>query len=120
MVESILKELKQYWGQFTSTDIAKAFNAELEKFEKWLREVGVKLFSIRAREAAERGNPVARDYPEQYIKGLVRRGQAKILVNMFAAYLVHNGLTTQYWLIRNKYVAGGESIATWLRLLRKI
>ncbi|RFA94172.1 hypothetical protein [Pyrobaculum aerophilum] len=119
-MESVLKELKQYWGQFVSTDIAKAFQNELENFERWLKDVGVKLLSARAREAAERGNPVAKDYPEQYVKGLVRRGQAKVLVNMFAAYIVHKGLATQYWLIRNKYVAGGESIATWLRLLRKI
>lgn len=119
-MDTVLKELKKYWPYFASTDIAKAFHTELEKFETWLREVGTKLLAARARQAAERGNPVARDYPERYAAGLVKRGQARILVNMFAAYLVHRGLTTQYWLIRNKYVAGGESIATWLRLLRQI
>jgi len=81
--------------------------------------MGLSLLALRAREAAEKGNPVARDYPSEYIKGLVRRGQAKILVNMFAAYLVHRELAT-HWLIKNKLVAGGESIATWLRLLRKL
>jgi hypothetical protein len=119
-VDSILKELMQYWHLFTETSIAKAYREEVAKFEKWLKETGLALLTLRAREAAEKGNPVARDYPLEYIKGLIRRGQVKILVNMFAAYLVHRGLATQYWLIKNKLVAGGESIATWLRLLRKL
>ena len=68
----------------------------MAKFERWVREMGLSLLALRAREAAEKGNPVARDYPSEYIKGLIRRGQAKILVNMFAAYLVHRGLATQY------------------------
>lgn len=119
-MEHLLKELKQYWPHFENADIAKAYHDELEKFETWIKEVGLKLLALRAKEAAEKGNPVARDYPEEYIKGLIRRGQAKILVNMFAAYLVSKGKATQYWLIKNKFVAGGESIATWIRLLKKI
>ncbi|MEM1598047.1 MAG: hypothetical protein QW598_05555 [Pyrobaculum sp.] len=119
-MDSVLKELELYWRHFLDSDIAKAYCKEVEAFKEWLRDVGVRLLALRAREAAERGNPVARDYPEQYVRGLVRRGQSKVLVNMFAAYLVMRGLATQYWLIRKKYVAGGESIATWLRLLRKL
>ncbi|MEZ0319280.1 MAG: hypothetical protein ABWK05_04700 [Pyrobaculum sp.] len=119
-MESVLRELEHYWRHFLDSDIAKAYRKEVETFKEWLRNVGVRLLALRAREAAERGNPVARDYPEQYVKGLVKRGQAKILVNMFAAYLVERGVATQYWLIRKKYVAGGESIATWLRLIRKL
>lgn len=119
-MEEALKELKQYWSQFLDSTIAKKYEKEVAKFEKWLKDVGGKLLAQRAKEAAERGNPVARDYPTQYITGLIRRGQAKILVNMFAAYLVQRGKATQYFLIKNKYVAGGESIATWLRLLRKL
>ena len=119
-MDSVLKELMQYWHLFTETSIAKAYREEVAKFEKWLKETGLALLTLRAQEAAEKGNPVARDYPLEYIKGLIRRGQVKILVNMFAAYLVHRGLATQYWLIKNKLVAGGESIATWLRLLRKL
>jgi hypothetical protein len=119
-VDSVLKELMRYWRRFIETDIAKAYREEVTKFEKWLKETGLTLLTLRARESAEKGNPVARDYPLEYIKGLIRRGQTKILVNMFAAYLVYRGLATQYWLIKNKFVAGGESIATWLRLLRKL
>jgi hypothetical protein len=119
-VDSVLKELMQYWHLFIETSIAKAYREEVAKFEKWLKEAGLALLTLRAREAAEKGNPVARDYPLEYIKGLIRRGQVKILVNMFAAYLVYRGLATQYWLIKNKFVAGGESIATWLRLLKKL
>jgi hypothetical protein len=111
-VDSVLKELMRYWRHFIETDIAKAYREEVTKFEKWLKETGLTLLTLRARESAEKGNPVARDYPLEYIKGLVRRGQTK--------YLVHRGLATQYWLIKNKLVAGGESIATWLRLLRKL
>ena len=98
-MDSVLKELMQYWRLFTETSIAKAYREEVAKFEKWLKETGLALLTLRAREAAEKGNPVARDYPLEYIKGLIRRGQVKILVNMFAAYLVHRGLATQYWLI---------------------
>jgi uncharacterized membrane protein len=119
-VESALSELRQYWSQFLGSEIAREFRDELDKFEAWLKEVGVKLLALRAKEAAEKGNPVARDYPSEYIKGLVRRGQAKVLVNMFAAYLVKKGAVSQYRLIKGKLVAGGESIATWLRLLRKM
>jgi hypothetical protein len=119
-VEEALKELRQYWDQFLNSKIAKEYNKEVTMFEKWLRRMGGKLLMLRAREAADRGNPVAKDYPVQYITGLIRRGQAKILVNMFAAYLVEKGMATQYYLIKNKYVAGGESIATWLRVLRKM
>ncbi len=118
-MDTVLRELMQHWRHFVDTDIAKAYRDEVAKFERWVREMGLGLLALRAREAAEKGNPVARDYPSEYIKGLIRRGQAKILVNMFAAYLVHRGLATQYWLIKNKFVAGGESIATWLRLLKK-
>ncbi|WP_148682333.1 hypothetical protein [Pyrobaculum neutrophilum] len=119
-MEPLMRELRRYWAQFENSDIAKAYRGEVDKFERWVREVGTRLIALRVREAAERGNPVARDYPEEYAKGLIRRGQGKVLVNMFAAYLVQRGLATQYWLIKNKFVAGGESIATWLRLLRKL
>jgi len=33
--------------------------------------MGLSLLALRAREAAEKGNPVARDYPSEYIKGLI-------------------------------------------------
>jgi len=118
-VESVLKEIEKYWPHFLESDLAKGYRDEVEKFRAWLKTVGVRLFSLRAREAAERGNPVARDYPEEYIKGLVRRGGARVLVNLFAAYLVQAKVVSQYYLIKNKYVAGGESIATWIRLLKK-
>jgi hypothetical protein len=100
-VESLLKELMQYWRHFVETDIAKAYRGEVARFEKWIKETGLRLLAARAQEAAARGNPVAREYPWEYVKGLIRRGQGKILVNMFAAYLVHRGLATQYWLIKN-------------------
>ncbi|GEM_PF-546385 len=41
-------------------------------------------------------------------------------INAYYAYLVFKGYTTVYRLIRNKFVAGGESIYTWLRLYRDI
>lgn len=116
----VVKELDRYWGAFLDTDIAKTFRGEVEEFRKWLGDTGAKLLALRAKEAAERGNPVAKDFPLQYVKGLLRRGQVRVLVNMFAAYLVSKGAATQYLLIRHKYVAGGESIATWLRLMRRL
>jgi hypothetical protein len=73
-VDSVLKELMRYWRHFIETDIAKAYREEVTKFEKWLKETGLALLSLRARESAEKGNPVARDYPLEYIKGLSQAG----------------------------------------------
>jgi hypothetical protein len=113
-VDTVLRELMQHWRHFVDTDIAKAYRDEVAKFERWVREMGLSLLALRAREAAEKGNPVARDYPSEYIKGLIRRGQAKILVNMFAAYLVHRGLATQYWLIRFVGSSSPKKETPWL------
>ena len=39
-------------------------------------------------------------------------------LNAYYAYLVHKGYVSAYRLMRYKYVAGGESLYTWLRLYR--
>ncbi len=85
-MDSVLKELMRYWRHFIETDIAKAYREEVAKFEKWLKETGLALLTLRARESAEKGNPVAKDYPLEYIKGLIRRGQTKILVGVSVSY----------------------------------
>ncbi len=41
-------------------------------------------------------------------------------LNAFYAYLVYKGYVSAYRLMKEKYVAGGESIYTWLRMYRKI
>ncbi len=41
-------------------------------------------------------------------------------INAYYAYLVFRGYTTVYKLIKNKFVAGGESVYTWLRLYRDL
>jgi len=41
-------------------------------------------------------------------------------LNSYYAYLVYKGYVTAYRLMRDKYVAGGESLYTWLRMYRKI
>lgn len=114
----IADELDRYWDKFAQTPIAQAFQKELPEFKKWLAEMGPKLLLERARQAAAKGNPVAKDYVVDYAMGMLKRGGERVLVNMFAAWLVERGAASQYYLIRNKLVAGGESIATWLRALR--
>lgn len=42
----------------------------------------------------------------------------KAKVNAYYAYLVFRGYTSAYRLMKDKYVAGGESIYTWLRMYR--
>jgi len=44
----------------------------------------------------------------------------KAKLNSYYAYLVYRGYVSAYRLMRDKYVAGGESIYTWLRMYRKI
>ena len=39
-------------------------------------------------------------------------------LNAYYAYLVYKGYVTAYRLMKFKYVAGGESIYTWLRMYR--
>ncbi len=114
----IADELNRYWDRFSQTPIAQAFQKELPEFKKWLEDIGPKLLLARAREAAAKGNPVAKDYAVDYAMGMLKRGGERVLVNMFAAWLVERRVVSQYYLIRNKLVAGGESIATWLRALR--
>ena len=41
-------------------------------------------------------------------------------LNAFYAYLVYKGYVSAYRLMRDKYVAGGESIYTWLRMYREL
>jgi len=41
-------------------------------------------------------------------------------LNSYYTYLVYKGYVTAYRLMRDKYVAGGESLYTWLRMYRKI
>jgi len=114
----VADELARYWDKFVETPIAKQFQKDLPGFRKWLEDIGPRLMLARAREAAAKGNPVAKDYVVDYAMGMLRRGGERVLVNMFAAWLVENKLVSQYYLIKNKLVAGGESIATWLRALR--
>ncbi|MEZ0249012.1 MAG: hypothetical protein ABWJ97_07035 [Thermoproteus sp.] len=116
----IIDELNRYWDKFSQTPIAQRFQDELPRFRRWLEEIGPKLLMARARDAASKGNPVARDYIVDYAMGMLKRGGERVLVNMFAAWLVEKGAVSQYFLIRNKLVAGGESIATWLRALRAL
>jgi len=44
----------------------------------------------------------------------------KAKLNSYYAYLVYRGYVSAYRLMKDKYVAGGESIYTWLRMYRKI
>ncbi|WP_243675662.1 hypothetical protein [Vulcanisaeta distributa] len=44
----------------------------------------------------------------------------KAKLNSYYAYLVYKGYVSAYRLMKDKYVAGGESIYTWLRAYRKI
>ncbi|MFB6490659.1 MAG: hypothetical protein TU35_005335 [Thermoproteus sp. AZ2] len=118
--KAIIDELEKLWDKFSQTEIAVKYQSELQKFKEWLSTMGPKLLMARAKEAAGRGNPVARDYTLDYALGMLRRGGERVLVNMFAAYLVERGVASQYYLIKNKLVAGGESIATWLRVLRAL
>jgi hypothetical protein len=102
-VDSVLKELMRYWRHFIETDIAKAYRDEVTKFEKWLKEMGLSPpVSKGAGSLRKRETQWLETTHCEYIKGLIRRGQTKILVNMFAAYLVHRGLATQYWLIKEQ------------------
>ncbi|GAB6947463.1 hypothetical protein JCM16161A_15930 [Vulcanisaeta sp. JCM 16161] len=41
-------------------------------------------------------------------------------LNAFYAFLVFRGYTTAYRVLRDRLVAGGESIYTWLRLYREL
>jgi hypothetical protein len=41
-------------------------------------------------------------------------------LNSYYAYLVYRGYVSAYRLMKDKYVAGGESIYTWLRMYRQI
>ncbi len=41
-------------------------------------------------------------------------------INSYYAYLVYKGYVSAYKLMKNKVVAGGESIYTWLRMYREI
>ncbi|KUO80686.1 MAG: hypothetical protein RXN89_04105 [Vulcanisaeta sp.] len=44
----------------------------------------------------------------------------KAKLNSYYAYLVYRGYVSAYRLMKDKYVAGGESIYTWLRMYRKV
>ena len=44
----------------------------------------------------------------------------KAKLNAYYAYLVYRGYTSAYKLMKNKVVAGGESIYTWLRMYREL
>ena len=44
----------------------------------------------------------------------------KAKINSFYAYLVYKGYVSAYRLMKDKYVAGGESIYTWLRMYRRL
>ena len=39
-------------------------------------------------------------------------------LNAYYAYLVHMGYTTAYTLMKGRYVAGAESLYTWIRMYR--
>ncbi len=117
-MEKLLRELDSLWQKFLSHPIAATFSQHVPTFREWLRDRGVQIILSKAVGAASRGSSVAQNWAEEYAVGLVRRGGDRVLVNLFAAWLVHNNITTQYHLIKRKYVAGGESIATWLRVLR--
>jgi hypothetical protein len=41
-------------------------------------------------------------------------------VNSYYAYLVYRGYVTAYSLMRDKYVAGAESLYSWLRMYRAV
>lgn len=41
-------------------------------------------------------------------------------LNSYYAYLVYKGYASAYKLMKNKVVAGGESIYTWLRMYREV
>lgn len=41
-------------------------------------------------------------------------------VNAYYAYLVYRGYYTAYSMIKNKLVAGGESLYTWIRMYRSL
>ncbi len=110
--------MESLWPEFLLQPIANAYSQHVPVFRKWLWEGGVRVILDKALAAAQRGSSVAQGWAEEYAVGLVRRGGVRVLVNLFAAWLVHNNIATQYHLIRRRYVAGGESIATWLRVLR--
>lgn len=116
----IAAEMDRLWDKFSNTGIAKRYQGELQPFKEWLSKMGPRLLLARARDAASRGNPVAKDYTHDYAVGMLKRGGERVLVNMFAAWLVERGVVSQYYLIKNKLVAGGESIATWLRVMRSL
>ncbi len=41
-------------------------------------------------------------------------------LNSYYAYLVYRGYVSAYRLMRDKYVAGAESLYSWLRMYRKV
>ena len=41
-------------------------------------------------------------------------------LNAFYAFLVFRGYVSAYRMMRDKYVAGGESIYTWLRMYKRL
>jgi hypothetical protein len=41
-------------------------------------------------------------------------------INAYYAYLVYRGYTSAYNILKNKLVAGGESLYTWIRMYRSL
>jgi len=62
----------------------------------------------------------AYDALDAKVQALLSLGDRDVANVIFEAYLVYKGYVTAYRLMRDKYVAGGESLYTWLRMYRKI
>lgn len=101
--------VEESWKEFESMQIAIEFKEYLPQFKKWFEKEGLKLLEKKYSK-----NKI----PNVGYGQMIRNGY-RIVANMFAAWLVYNGITTTYFLIKNGLVSGGESIYTWLRELRK-
>jgi len=70
------------------------------------------------------GDPEVRNYYAYHMALLMadskKTNVVKAKTNSFYAYLVYKGYVSAYRLMKDKYVAGGESIYTWLRMYRKL
>lgn len=111
-VKNIISEIETLWEEFRATSIASRFSEHLGEFKQWLFSEGI---DVIMKKTVNRPSWIT-DYG--YAKAILRRGSVKLLVNLFAAWLVINKKATTYYLLKNRYVAGAESIYTWARVLR--
>lgn len=97
----------EYIQQLLATPIAQRYIHHVPQFYSWYTNNFEKLLINKFGKSRK-------------VVSYVSRGGYRLMVNIFAAWLVHHRIATTYELIRGKYVAGAESIYTWLPAIRKL